>query len=471
MNFKSLIDISKLKILFTDIYFLLTLLVSVILLVYKFQYLSLPYFSDELWVYGPAVRKMGLSFPSMLPSSLAIEDHWAHPMFFFFTGGLWCLIFGTSIFSTHVFAAILSIFLLITIYLIGKNFFNKEVGFYTALIFSSQSIFHGQFTLVLPEVLLTLLIFLSIYFYVKENTLMYLIFGSCMVLTKETGIFPIVAIVLWTFIRDILYKKNNLLSKTNLKKYFIFIIPLLIFGLHLIALKITYGWFVLPVRVEMFEFSWDIYRERIMHSMHYVFIGQGRRPIVIAFFVTAILINKKFPIWGRILLLALAFSMMKVFFKYWKLPDFVAMIIIPVLLVGLMKFIFWDVYKTIKKQGSIIAVFSILIILYLLFSSAQFDSLRYVLCIIPIFIMMGVYFVQQIPFAKKFILPLFTVISIGFSFFYISSDTNFGDDTNNYDKMCSIRKESIQYLEKNNYYDHQIKAPFLFKHAIERPLT
>ena len=37
--------------------------------------------------------------------------------------------------------------------------------------------------------------------------------------------------------------------------------------------------------------------------------------------------------------------------------------------------------------------------------------------------------------------------------------------------MCLIRKKSVQFLENNNYYSYPIKAPFLFNHAIRRPLT
>ncbi len=464
-------DLSKLVLLFSDIYFLLTIGVCIILIIFKYSDFSLPYFSDELWVYGPSVRKMGILGPSMLPNSLSIEDHWAHPLLFFFTGGTWCLIFGSSILSTHIFAASISITLLISIYFIGKNIFSKEVGFYTVLIFSTQSIFLGQFSLVLPEVMLTLFAFLTIYFYYKKKILWYLFFGICLVLTKETGIFPILAIVLWNLFKDLFYEKENPFKLSFIKKNSLLISPLLVLGIHFALLKVSYGWFLLPDRVEAFEFNWEIYHERIMHTFHYVFINQGRKPIIILLFIAAILFNKKHSIWLRVLIFLIGFSIIKIFFEYWKLPDVFELTIIPILFIVLLKYIFWDIYKMNKKQGDVLGVFSIFIVIYLLFSSAQFDSLRYLYCTIPVFIMISIYFVQSISTTKKIILPILSLIIIYFSIQYISKDTNTGDDTNNYSDMCLIRIKSVQFLETNNYYLFPIKAPFLFNHAIRRPLT
>lgn len=471
MKLKSRIGIGKLSILFTDIYFVFTLIVCLVLVVFKFQDMLLPYFSDELWVYGPSVRKMGIYGPSMFPNSLALEDHWGHPLMFFFLGGIWCLIFGVSIFSTHLFASTLSVILLISIYIIGRNLFNKEVGFYTVLIFATQSIFHGQFSLVLPEVMLTIFTLLTIYFHYKKKQVPYLLFGICLVLTKESGVFPIAAIIIWSFIKDFLYKEEKFYLKQTIKKYIILSLPLLVLGFHFVLLKIIYGWFLMPIRVEAFEFNWEIYHERIMHTMHYVFIGQGRRPIIIVLFISAILFNRKYPVWVRLLVIVTAFSMMKIFFKYWILPDLLSMIVIPILLISLLKLFFWDIYKTNNKHGNIISIFSIFIVIYILFSSAQFDSLRYLLCVIPIYIMIGLYFVQKISYVKKVILPLVTVVSICFSFYYMSSDSNFGDDTNNYSDVCKSRIEAIKFLEEDDNYSRTIKAPFLFRHAIERPLA
>jgi 4-amino-4-deoxy-L-arabinose transferase-like glycosyltransferase len=248
-------SLNEVKALFRDVYFLLTLAVCIGLILFKLQDFFLPYFSDELWVYGPSVRKMGLRTPSMLPSAMPLEDHYAHPLLFFFLGGIWCLFFGGSILSTHIFAASLSVSLVLIIYVFGKRVFNREIGFYAMLIFASQNIFIGQFLLVLPEVLLTIFTFLTIYFYWKEKYFIYLFFGICLVLTKETGVILIGAIGVWELIKDFCYDKEKFYIQSFSKKYFLIGLPLIAICLHLLLLKITYGWFISPLRLGDFDFS------------------------------------------------------------------------------------------------------------------------------------------------------------------------------------------------------------------------
>ena len=85
--------------------------------------------------------------------------------------------------------------------------------------------------------------------------------------------------------------------------------------------------------------------------------------------------------------------------------------------------------------------------------------------------MFSLYFVQKITYGQKVVLPVLAIISLGFSFYYIRGDSHFGDDTNNYNNLCSVRLESVKFLEENNFYNHYIFAPFLYRHAIKRPLT
>lgn len=462
---------SKIQELLKDVYFILVLIVCLGLVLFKLDDFLLPYFSDELWVYGPSIRKMGSVIPSMLPSSLGLEDHWAHPMLFFFLGGIWGFIFGTSILSTHVFAASLSISVIVIIYLFGKRVFNREVAFYSVLIFGFQSVFHGQFLLVLPEVLLTIFTFLTIYFYWKGKNILYVCFAMCLVLTKESGVFVIGSIGLWELIKGFGYDRGKFNFKKFSKKQLLIGIPLLALGIHFLLLKSTYGWFIMPVRLEHFDIDWNVYRERIMTSAHYVFIGQGRRPIIIMLFLGAFFFHKRYPFWIRALVCVVAFAMLKVFFKYWKLPDLFVMTIIPVLYIVFLKLLFFDVYKTDKKRGEVVALFSIFITLYLLFSSAQFDSLRYLFCLVPIYILIGLYFTQKIFCYKKIVLPIASLFIIGFSIFYNVNDLNYGDETNNYSNDCEIRLAAIHFIEVNYIETTLIKAPFLFHHALGRPLT
>ena len=95
--------------LFKDLYFLVVLALGIALIVFKFSYLAIPFTGDELWVYGPGALKMSNQLPSLLPSSMELSDHYAHPMFFFFSAGIWGNLFGGTLISMHAFALTVSV--------------------------------------------------------------------------------------------------------------------------------------------------------------------------------------------------------------------------------------------------------------------------------------------------------------------------------------------------------------------------
>lgn len=455
-----------------DKYLLLVSIICLALVIFKSSYFSLPYFSDELWVYGPSIRKMGSQIPSMLPSSLSFEDHWGHPLLFFFLGGIWTFLFGTSILSTHLFATFLSLLLLLVIYFTLKNIFSNKIAFYSVLLLSFQGIFLGQFNLVLPEILLTLFLFLTVFFYLNNKYLLYIVSGASLVLVKETGVLFIVTIILWNVIRYVLYEKEKIFLWKFFKENLLLSVPLLFIALHTFVLYLTYGWFVAPNRLDDFNFTWDSYYDRIMKSFHYVFIDQGRKPITITFFLVCVLLQRKYVLWKRIFFLVFIFALYKVFFNYWKLPFWITVSIVPLLFLYCLKLFTWDIYNENKKLGSWLGISTLFIIIYLLFSSSQFDSLRYLFCIIPLLIIITLYFIENnIQILNKYKLIIISGVFTFFLINYLINDKNFGDDTLNYKEVCIANKEAVEYLEKGNFYDNQVIAPFLFQHTLERPLT
>ena len=84
---------------------------------------------------------------------------------------------------------------------------------------------------------------------------------------------------------------------------------------------------------------------------------------------------------------------------------------------------------------------------------------------------MGLYYAQKVYWLKKVVLPLVAIVTICFSVFYNFNAPGYGDETNNYSEDCIIRLEAVRYLENNYAKTDLIKAPFLFIHAMERPLA
>lgn len=462
----------KIKALFNDFYFFGTILLAVSLFIYKYQFLHLSYVFDELWVYGPGVREMGLTGPSLLPDALPVENYRAHPLMFFFLGGLWSWIFGASVFSTHIFASLISIGLIISIFFICKKIFTSKVGFFAALILSFQSIFIAQFSLVLPEVLVAVLALWSVYFYIQKLKWGYFIVASFLVLTKESGVIVIAAIVIWNIITGLALKSNE---RFDLSRFFksnlILSLPILFLFIHFILLKWHFGWFLFPEHVNEFQFNWEDFSWRIRKSFNYIFVDEGRQSILIVLISIAFLFNNRLKLKYRILLLILFFAVTKVFFRYWKTNDLIEICIVPLVFIFNIRYIFWetkemDVYK--KKILGFSVVFTIT---YILFSSSYFDNLRYLFYVFPFFIIISCYYLSTITFFKNSSLLLFSLISIGFSSFYISKEVDHGDVNISYSDVAVVYSKTVNYLEEKNYYDYPVKVPFLFSHALTRPLT
>lgn len=422
-----------------------------------------------MWVYGPAVLKMSNQLPSLLPTALELTDHYAHPMFYFFSAGLWGNLFGASIVSVHAFSLTVSVLFLVVLYLVIRHFAGNLIAFLTVLVCCVQSIFLGQAALALPEVMLSLLMLTTIYFYHKRMRWAYVVSGVLMVLTKETGVLLIASLGIWSLVRDVIYDKKSLFTRNTFVEYLVLVLPLVALTIHMLLLKLNYGWYIMPDRMEHFEFTIDAYYRRIRNSFHYVFIDQGRQPLIILLAVAVSIFNVNLKWWQRISVGVLMFAMLKVFFNYWKMPSLFPLIVVPILTMILLKKLIWDEYKQ-NGKNELLAIFSIFIVLYLLFSSAQFDSLRYLLCTIPMYVFLTLYFAKKaMPKFHVIGLIIVSVLCLSSSVYFMMNDESFGDDTLKYVDVCMVMKETVQFLEENEHYQTAIQVPFLYEHALKRP--
>lgn len=458
--------LNKLFKQFKDGYFLGHLLIVIVLFVVKSAHFSLPYFGDELWAYGPAVRKLAI----LGPSSIGVYDYWGHPMLLFWLHAAWAFLFGTSIFSTHVFSAIISSLFLSVLFYVGSRLINKLIGLLAVVVVASQSIFLGQYNLVLPEVLLALFTLLSVLFYIEKKRVFFLIATSAMVLTKESGVFVIASIGLWHILKSFIYDRDKLKVKALVVDLTVIAAPLLVILLHFCYLKWQYGWFVMPNRTADINTSWDYFQERIMGMFHYLFIDQGRRWLTISLFFIGILFYINYSWLKRISLIAISFSFSKVFYRYWKVPTFIEYTILPVVYVVVLKLLFFDVYKKDKKEGDLIGIAVILISSFGLFLSSYFDSKRYVFLLVPLIILLFLYFINQLP-KSKIVAPVLAIAVSGMSLFYLSTDMSSGDDTWYYGNHCQVVKQTVEFVEDQHEQNDRIYATFLMQNALLRPLS
>ena len=105
--------------------------IIIALAVYKFPFLSLPYYWDEAWPYSVAVHAMYNHGLSLIPGAVAPFVARGHTLMYFFLGAAWMKIFGTSLFSGHCFALFISISIYWSYYFVTftvSKRFNHQYG-------------------------------------------------------------------------------------------------------------------------------------------------------------------------------------------------------------------------------------------------------------------------------------------------------------------------------------------------------
>jgi 4-amino-4-deoxy-L-arabinose transferase-like glycosyltransferase len=390
-----------------DIFSLLLIIIAFV--IYKFSDLYLPYYWDEAWSYKPAVENMYKTGLSLFPNAISSETYKGHPLFFYFISSLWLNIFGNTVFSSKLFALSVSVLLMITTFLFTK-FLTKDkiLAILSTLLLSVQAIFIAQSTLLLPEMLLTVLSLSTWLFYFKNQKLLYILTASLSLLTKETAIVLIVSI----FISEITFNFKSL--KTDFKKYleekYYLIIPIIPIVVFFIIQKINSGWIFYPEHINLMEFG-QAFFDKLETYFGLLVIYQGRNFIF---------------------------------------------------LLALLELFFIIIQKIkIDKKKEIISL-SIFIILYIIFSSLNFFSPRYIISVIPVFIILIVYLINIAIKNKKISYALLIALSISPLYYNYTHFQDF-DHCIGYVNVIDVQKKMTNYCEENNFYDKEIATHFLMK--------
>ncbi len=219
---------------------IITLIVGLIL---RFKGLTFQsYWTDEL--YSIAVSNPSNSFSSMYHET--VTD--VHPPLYQSLLWVWYHIFGFSEYSGRSMSVVIGSMGIYAVYILGKEFFNKETGLYAAVIASMNYylIYFSQTTR--SNSLLFLLSIISyIYFikvlttYSKKNFLLYLLFTIALVYTHYFGLVLVatqVFVFLFYFIKEKEKRKLlTVLAVTTAVTISVSLLPLLEYILGLEGMK------------------------------------------------------------------------------------------------------------------------------------------------------------------------------------------------------------------------------------------
>jgi len=382
----------------------------------KIPHLNLPYSWDEAWSYVPAVIKMAENGPSILPASIGIHDTKGHPLLFYFIISGWIKLFTTQIWWVRIMPLLISIILLVAIYFILIKQTSKPVANTSTILFTVQSLFLAQATLILPEVLLTLFLFVSIHYFLLNRWSLFALFSTLMVLTKETGLVFVMGFGLFYLVEN----RHKISTKQFWIPILFLSIPVLIYVLHLILTYKAHGTFFFN------------------DHLNYLTLEKGKLFRVLKS-STGILFTR----YGRNTISAVAI-----------LSLFIIMI-----------------RKEKINKSKILLLFITQIILLTIFTLVNFYTYRYMLPAFPLFITLSMILFHQALYRTKFLYFSLIVVIVLLPLYYSLTKNGKTDIDLGYATYLPVHKEMVEFCEKENWDDKIFAAEFNMVLALRDPFT
>jgi 4-amino-4-deoxy-L-arabinose transferase-like glycosyltransferase len=365
-------------------------LLFVLVLVLKSSVLNLPYSWDVMNYVIPAAQHI---FENGFTIFLWEYGN-GHPPFYFLLLGFVFKIFGNTQFIAHLVSVVFSFLAVYFTYLLGKFLFNRKVGIIASLLMFSYPTFFsysGMSYLAMPLAAFTVM---SVYLFLKGNKLLYVLISSFLVLTKEGGIFVPTALLFYRFLKN---------KKIDIKKDFIFGIPLLVFALWLLSNKLHYGTFLYPINSTLFSFG-------VANIFNGIIVLKS---LFFDYF--------KWILASFILLCCFDFKLLrnKIKFIYSFIPSFILFLI----LFNLHKFSFYfsGTFPNILDYFLIMKEFSLLFSLLLFITLISINKLiiffnnKKLYPLYLVFIFMFISYFLFIPFPARYGIPIYPIIFIIFA--------------------------------------------------------
>ncbi|MCB9187078.1 MAG: glycosyltransferase family 39 protein [Flavobacteriales bacterium] len=446
------------------------LLTCVVFVLIKIPFLNLPYFWDEAWVYAPAVFDMYENGPSLSPDSINPDLSRGHPILFHFFAVCWMTLFGTSFTAVHAFSVFMALLLIWATYALGTALANRQVGFWAAVLLAMQPMFIQQAGFLLPEVQLALFVVLTVLFYVKRNVLLFILSGTAMLLTKETGI---LVIGMLGIVELVDFARERNFSKQRWLEFLSIGMPVALAFCYFLVQRAQFGWFMFPEHISMFETDPQIWEGKRNVVFKSIFAEQQRPILIMTGLAVAALGWNDGPKPLRILYLlcALTFATMNGL-NSW-LPDwyyynvFPALILITLIWTGAL------LYRSETKNHLFIPFVGLITLVMMLFTSAHFVIGRYLLYLVPLLITSIVLTIHLALRKSKWLFST-VFLSLGLLFYHYTNRAD-ADMTHvgnmKYVDQIVVLQEGIDYLRNEVGFDGRCFAgSFLVQNALTVPV-
>lgn len=430
--------------------------------VYKWQFLGLPLYWDEAWVYGPAVKAMHVNGLSLLPNRIGTGLSRGHPLLFHFMAALWATLFGGSNTSLHAFSLVLATILLLLVYWIGSKLGSRQIGLAALLLVGLNEVFLAQSSILLPEIALGLFLLLAVWSYISKNAIAYVVAATCGLFVKESAVVLVLALICWQSISILINRPANT-SKTQWRWVAILLTPLIPAFLFLLYQRLSYGWFFYPLHMDLI--SWDIRDIHYIFKFGYrmLFEQQGMEWATLAFGLLAPLLWKG---WQKrymgVVMAVLYVAAIKVLDGKWTLAP-LSTLIVTIACFGTLLFLqFVPLSRKEGARGEFPAIALILVLGFLMFSALNFFSDRYLTCLIP-FVAIGMSAVLFSSLSKWHwaLFPAIMLLITGNLLWNIGRDGRVGDTRLSYTDDIRVHQEVIESCEELKLQDAWIYGSFM----------
>jgi hypothetical protein len=397
-------------------------LIIVVLVIIKIPYLTLPFYWDEAWSYAPAVYDMHDKRFALMPGTADPQLTRGHPLLFYFVSATWMNVFGSTLLSVHFLCLLISAVTLLALYSLCLFLFGFETAIIATLFMAAQAMFMAQSTLLLPEMFLALLTLLSVLTYFKKHWGWFALFASATVMTKETG-FVLIAMFIFdrTFLALFFCDAKQKVGKVFFVEMGWILIPCLVFSGFLVIQKLRHGWFFFPRHMGMININiHHVWRSFITYS--WKLVAQN----------------------GRVLLLA-------------------AIVAGGLSIVCQKRFVS-------KQDLHRLLFFAFFALGYMLFCSINFFTDRYLLSVLPFYLMTGAFFVFKLFGNNKVVTSAAVICMLSvFSWKTILTYSGESDVSLGLINTVKLHKSVVNYCEKNNWQDRKLFAGFLMVHYLSNP--
>ena len=445
------------------------LITCILFAINKIQFLGLPYFWDEAWVYAPAVFDMYENGPSLSPDSINPDLSRGHPILFHFLAVCWMTIFGSSFTAVHSFSVFVAVLLIVAVYKLGEALVSKTIGFWAAVLLAMQPIFIQQAGFLLPEIMLALFVTLTALFYLQKKVWLYLAAGSAMLLTKETGILVIgmLGIVeLFEFARNREFTLKSIWETVWVGS------PVAIAFLYFLIQYFQFGWFVFPEHVSMFETDPDIWESKLQLVYRSLFLDQHRYLLVGLALAVASFGWVKGPMLLRALYLLVLFTFATMIGLDSWLPKWYYQNVFPIILIVTIAWSGTFLKREETKNHLFIPFVGLIVTAMLVFTSAHFVIGRYLLYLIPLLLLTVVSVIYLSLRMSPWLFRL-TMICVGLSFYHLANKADgrlSHMDNMHYVDQIHVLQKGIEYLDEETGFTKCVAGSFLIQQALMHPV-